>query len=168
MPIGVMILRILNKPKWHGMNQALSVAVAMLGVILGIYAATMYNRVRIAPGIPSIHILIILDKTLQLRPSNLRHHHHTCYDCPIRSGIHAPSNLPADQSNYKTSTHPRLAGSCYHSSRNCQWISRLPSGPKLQIQLGTLSPMSSGRHRLRSIRLLEMAKRQWDTQDRTR
>jgi hypothetical protein len=44
MPIGVLILRVLNSPKWHGFNQALSVVVALIGAFLGIYAGTMYNR----------------------------------------------------------------------------------------------------------------------------
>jgi hypothetical protein len=46
MPIGVLILRVLKSPKWHGFNQTLSAALALLGVFLGIYAATMYNRVN--------------------------------------------------------------------------------------------------------------------------
>lgn len=45
MPMGVFILRILNSPKWHGFNQALSAVVALIGLFLGIYIATMYNRV---------------------------------------------------------------------------------------------------------------------------
>jgi hypothetical protein len=45
MPVGVMILRVLKSPRWHGLNQTLSAALAILGVFLGIYAATMYNRV---------------------------------------------------------------------------------------------------------------------------
>ena len=45
MPFGVFVLRVLNSPILHGWNQALSVAVALLGVVLGIYSATMYNRV---------------------------------------------------------------------------------------------------------------------------
>jgi hypothetical protein len=45
MPVGVLILRVLKSPRWHGFNQAFSAALALLGVFLGIYAATMYNRV---------------------------------------------------------------------------------------------------------------------------
>jgi hypothetical protein len=45
MPIGVLILRVLKSPKLHGLNQTLSAAAAILGVFLGIYAGTMYNRV---------------------------------------------------------------------------------------------------------------------------
>ena len=46
MPLGIMILRIFNSPKWHGINQASSAGVALLGAGLGIYIGTMYNRVR--------------------------------------------------------------------------------------------------------------------------
>ena len=45
LPIGLIILRIMKSPKWHGFNQALAVGVALVGVALGIYAGTMYNRV---------------------------------------------------------------------------------------------------------------------------
>ena len=44
MPVGVMILRVMKSPKWHGWNQTLSAVVAIVGVMLGVYAATMYNR----------------------------------------------------------------------------------------------------------------------------
>lgn len=44
MPIGVLILRIMNSPKWHGYNQTASAIVAILGVFLGIYSGMMYNR----------------------------------------------------------------------------------------------------------------------------
>ena len=45
MPLGVMLLRIFNSGKWHGINQAFSAGVALIGVFLGIYAGTMFNRV---------------------------------------------------------------------------------------------------------------------------
>ena len=45
LPMGLLILRILKSPKWHGFNQALAVVLALIGVALGIYAGTMYNRV---------------------------------------------------------------------------------------------------------------------------
>jgi len=44
MPLGIMILRIFNSPKWHGWNQTLSAAIAVLGAGLGVYCGTMYNR----------------------------------------------------------------------------------------------------------------------------
>lgn len=46
LPLGVIVLRILNRPKWHGFNQALSALVALIGVCLGFYVGTLYNRVR--------------------------------------------------------------------------------------------------------------------------
>lgn len=45
MPLGLLILRIMNSVKWHGLNQTLSVAVALIGTAAGIYAGSMYNRV---------------------------------------------------------------------------------------------------------------------------
>jgi hypothetical protein len=45
MPAGVLILRVLKSPRWHGLNQTASAALALIGAFLGIYAGTMYNRV---------------------------------------------------------------------------------------------------------------------------
>ena len=47
MPLGVVILRVLNSPKWHGYNQALSFVIGLLGIFVGIYISTMYNRVSL-------------------------------------------------------------------------------------------------------------------------
>jgi hypothetical protein len=44
MPLGLLILRIMNSVKWHGANQTLSAAVALIGTAAGIYAGSMYNR----------------------------------------------------------------------------------------------------------------------------
>jgi hypothetical protein len=46
MPLGLLILRVLNSVKWHGYNQGLSAAVALIGTGIGIYAGSMYQRVR--------------------------------------------------------------------------------------------------------------------------
>lgn len=45
MPTGVLILRVMHSVKWHALNQTLSAAVALVGVFVGIYCGTMYNRV---------------------------------------------------------------------------------------------------------------------------
>jgi len=47
MPVGILILRIMNSPRWHGFNQAFSAVVAIIGALLGVYISTMYNRVRV-------------------------------------------------------------------------------------------------------------------------
>ncbi|TVY47931.1 hypothetical protein LOCC1_G001634 [Lachnellula occidentalis] len=46
MPIGILILRVMDSPKWHGINQALSAVVALIGACVGIYAGTMFNRTK--------------------------------------------------------------------------------------------------------------------------
>jgi hypothetical protein len=46
MPGGVVILRILNKPRWHGYHQSLSMVIAILGSAGGVYIGTMYNRTK--------------------------------------------------------------------------------------------------------------------------
>ncbi|KAH8596445.1 hypothetical protein B0O99DRAFT_620456 [Bisporella sp. PMI_857] len=52
LPAGVLILRVLNSPRWHGINQTISVVFAMIGVALGFYIGTLYNRSR---GFNSAH-----------------------------------------------------------------------------------------------------------------
>ena len=47
MPLGIMILRIFHSPKWHGLNQSFSAAIAFLGAGGGVYIGTMYNRVSL-------------------------------------------------------------------------------------------------------------------------
>ncbi|KAK0116901.1 hypothetical protein ONS96_012747 [Cadophora gregata f. sp. sojae] len=44
MPVAVMILRILNSPKWHGVAQTASAIVALIGAGVGIKAGMQYNR----------------------------------------------------------------------------------------------------------------------------
>ena len=46
MPAGILVLRVMKSPKWHGYNQFVSAALAVVGAMLGVYAGTMYNRVR--------------------------------------------------------------------------------------------------------------------------
>jgi hypothetical protein len=60
MPIGILILRVLNSPRWHGLNQALSVVVALIGACLGIYAGTMFNRSKNFDSAHQIIGLIII------------------------------------------------------------------------------------------------------------
>jgi hypothetical protein len=45
-PLAVMILRILNSPKWHGVVQTLSATLALIGMALGFKIGTMYNRTK--------------------------------------------------------------------------------------------------------------------------
>jgi uncharacterized membrane protein YqjE len=44
MPIGILILRFVNSVKWHGLHQAFSAVVALIGIAIGVYCGTMYNR----------------------------------------------------------------------------------------------------------------------------
>jgi hypothetical protein len=46
MPLGVLILRIMNSPKWHAIDQTVSAAVALIGALLGVFIGLSYNRVR--------------------------------------------------------------------------------------------------------------------------
>ena len=61
MPLGVVILGIFDSPKWHGFNQALSAVVALIGLFLGIYIGTMYNRVSL-PCASKIGFLILYSR----------------------------------------------------------------------------------------------------------
>ncbi|KAL2073279.1 hypothetical protein VTL71DRAFT_10603 [Oculimacula yallundae] len=46
MPLAVMVLRIVNSPKWHGVAQTISALVALIGVGVGIKAGMQYNRTK--------------------------------------------------------------------------------------------------------------------------
>lgn len=77
MPIGIMILRILNLPKWHGVWQAFSVVVALIGVCLGIYIGTFYSRTK---HFESAHqVLGIIVIILMIGQSVLGFLHHRMY-----------------------------------------------------------------------------------------
>lgn len=45
LPLGVVILRFLNSPRWHAVTQTISLAIALIGVGLGAQIGTFYNRV---------------------------------------------------------------------------------------------------------------------------
>jgi hypothetical protein len=92
MPLGVLILRILNSPKWHGFNQALSAVVAIIGLFLGIYISTMYNRVSTPRPVKNLPNLFA-DQKLSIGTSNFRHSHHPCNDCAVHPWLLASSNL---------------------------------------------------------------------------
>jgi hypothetical protein len=90
MPIGLLILRVMNNVKWHALNQTLSAAVALIGVFVGIYSGTMYNRVcRFFDHGFSLLTSFTVAK-LQLCPSNIRPGYHNCNGHAIRPWIHAP------------------------------------------------------------------------------
>ncbi|KAH6674318.1 hypothetical protein B0J14DRAFT_36698 [Halenospora varia] len=75
MPIGVMILRVLNSPRWHGYNQALSLVVGIIGAGLGFYISTMYNRSK---GFKSVHQIIGIIVTIMMIAQfvlGFLHHH---------------------------------------------------------------------------------------------
>jgi len=44
MPAGILILRVMDNVKWHGINQAVAVVLGIIGILVGIYISTMYNR----------------------------------------------------------------------------------------------------------------------------
>jgi hypothetical protein len=44
MPLGIVILRFLNSPKWHAINQTISLVVALIGAALGFFIGTLYNK----------------------------------------------------------------------------------------------------------------------------
>lgn len=49
LPSGILILRVFKSPKWHGVAQGLSMALALAGVVIGILMGMKYNRVRTVP-----------------------------------------------------------------------------------------------------------------------
>ena len=123
MPIGLLILRVMKSVKWHALNQSLSSAVALIGVFVGVYCGTMYNRVcRLFTYRLSLLTSFTVAK-LQLCPSSIWATYHSCNGSPVYSWIRAPSNLQENVGSYKACAFPCLAWpSCYPSWCG-KWIS---------------------------------------------
>ncbi|KAH7356766.1 hypothetical protein BKA65DRAFT_214470 [Rhexocercosporidium sp. MPI-PUGE-AT-0058] len=60
MPVAVMVLRILNSPKWHGVAQTASALVALIGAGVGIKAGMQYNRTKNFDSAHQIFGIIII------------------------------------------------------------------------------------------------------------
>jgi len=77
MPLGVIYLRVLERVRWHWMNQVLAFAGAFIGGGIGIYLSTTYNKSK---SFNSAHqiigILVILALILQVA---LGWYHHRAY-----------------------------------------------------------------------------------------
>ena len=77
MPLGVIYLRVLERVRWHWMNQLLSFAGAFVGGGIGIYLSTTYNKSK---SFNSAHqiigILVIMALILQVA---LGWYHHRAY-----------------------------------------------------------------------------------------
>jgi hypothetical protein len=76
MPIGLLILRVVDNVRWHGLNQTLSV-VALIGAFVGIYLGTMYNRVCgvLGHGYSLLTCFTVAIRLICL--SNIRHCYHS-------------------------------------------------------------------------------------------
>jgi hypothetical protein len=122
MPIGLLILRVMSNVKWHALNQTLSAAVALVGVFVGIYCGTMFNRVCRFSRHGFNMLTSFTVAKLQLCPSNIRHGYHSCNGRPIHSWIHAPSNLQENVSSYKACAVSYLAWPSCYPSRYSKWI----------------------------------------------
>ena len=83
MPLGIIFLRILEKVRWHWVNQVLAFTVAFLGGGIGVYLSTTYNKSK---SFNSAHqiigILIILALVLQVA---LGWYHHRAYKSTQKS-----------------------------------------------------------------------------------
>lgn len=157
MPLAVMILRILNSPKWHGIAQTASALVALIGTGVGIKAGMQYNRVSPLQVTHCFSILTSIPvQGLQFCPSNLWDRGYHGHDRSVRSRIPPPQNVQEDTSNNKTRTNPRLARKGCNSCWNSRWIPRLPLGYEFQVQLGPPRMRSFRRRSSWSLRFLEI------------
>ena len=88
MPLGVIFLRILERVRWHWINELLALLVAFIGLVIGIYLSTTYNKSK---SFNSAHqligILVILALFLQ---AWLGWHHHQVYKRIKRTTPYAP------------------------------------------------------------------------------
>ncbi|MCJ1377650.1 hypothetical protein MMC17_000746 [Xylographa soralifera] len=88
MPLGVIFLRIFERVRWHWINELMALSVAFIGLIIGIYLSTTYNKSK---SFNSAHqligILVILALFLQ---AWLGWHHHQVYKRTKRTTPYAP------------------------------------------------------------------------------
>lgn len=91
MPVGIFILRILNSPKWHGFNQVLSAVVALIGLFLGIYIGTMYNRSKNSQSPHQIFGIVII--VAMIAQSVLGFWHHRIYRRTLTTTKLAPVHV---------------------------------------------------------------------------
>jgi len=98
LPSGVIILRILKSPKWHAVNQGISLLVAIVGASLGISLGTMYNRVSILVTLRG-RVLTCADETCRYRSSG---HWRPCchrYDRTVHPRIYKSQGIHTDRSS---------------------------------------------------------------------
>ena len=110
MPLGYMLMRIFQSPKWHGLNQSLSATGALVGAGLGVYISTMYNRVS-SFDFPNVEQDVdgITVQKLQLSTSNFRHSYHSRHNNPMDPRLLPPQNLRSHNGPHKTRPYPYLA-----------------------------------------------------------
>ncbi|KAJ8067377.1 hypothetical protein OCU04_004728 [Sclerotinia nivalis] len=46
LPLGIVILRFLNCPRWHALNETISLVIALIGLGIGAQMGTLYNRTK--------------------------------------------------------------------------------------------------------------------------
>jgi hypothetical protein len=122
MPLGVVILRILNSPKWHGFNQAISALVALIGMALGVYIGTLYNRVSL-PNFAVLHSTNNFEEQrLYISSSDIWDHHYCNDDCSVHAWIPTSQNLHADVGSYQTYPYSHMAGTPNNPVWYCKWL----------------------------------------------
>jgi len=47
MPLGLVLLRVVESVRWHAINQTVAAILAIIGGGIGVYIGLMYNRVRL-------------------------------------------------------------------------------------------------------------------------
>jgi hypothetical protein len=112
MPIGLLILRVVDNVRWHGLNQTLSAVVALIGAFVGIYLGTIYNRVGEVLGDRYSSLTCFIVARFPICSSNIRHRYHSYNGCPIYHWIHTPSNIQENVSYYQACANSRLAWPC--------------------------------------------------------
>lgn len=88
MPVGVIFLRILERVRWHWMNQFLAMAIALIGTGLGLYLASMFNKSK---NYNSTHQIIgLLVGAGLLVQFFLGYWHHRLYKQAQKTTVYAP------------------------------------------------------------------------------
>jgi len=123
LPGGIMILRILNRPTWHGINQAISVLLALVGVGLGFYIGAMYQRVHIFFPLNLIYTDQSLDTKFYICSSDLRHHYHSNANRPVCHRLPTSPYVEAYRGTDHIFKNTYMARPYCDSRRHRQWLS---------------------------------------------
>ena len=109
MPLSTLTLRLFKWTRMHGIDQTFASLLGLIGASVGIYISTLYNRVSYSPEFLQAALTLYQEQEIQLWPSSTRPPRHISNAHRTHPWHNALSHLQTNQTDYKNSTHSRLA-----------------------------------------------------------